>query len=99
MTPGDMAERPAAAAPADAPWQGELAELAQRRAHARALGGAAAVDKHHQQGRLTIRERIDGVVDAGSFREVGQLTGAGKYDARGRLAGVTPAPYVMGLAK
>ncbi|NUZ04698.1 propionyl-CoA carboxylase [Schlegelella sp. ID0723] len=74
-----------------------MAELRLRRAEAERLGGAAAVDKHHAQGRLTIRERIEGVVDGGSFQEVGKLTGHGRYDGD-KLAGVTPAPYVMGLA-
>ncbi len=80
-------------------WQPEVDELAFRRAEARALGGAAAVAKHHAQGRLTIRERIGGLVDAGSFQEVGTLTGQGRYAADGKLEGVTPAPYVMGLAQ
>ncbi|MGE0874722.1 MAG: acyl-CoA carboxylase subunit beta [Burkholderiales bacterium] len=83
--------------PAD--WQPEVDELAFRRAQAEALGGAAAVAKHHERGRLTIRERIAGLVDADSFREVGTLTGQGRYAADGTLEGVTPAPYVMGLAK
>jgi acetyl-CoA carboxylase carboxyltransferase component len=80
-------------------WQSEVEELRLRRAQADALGGAAAVDKHHGQGRLTIRERIAGLVDTQSFQEVGRLTGQGRYDKDGRLLGVTPAPYVMGLAK
>ncbi|MEO8204300.1 MAG: carboxyl transferase domain-containing protein [Betaproteobacteria bacterium] len=75
----------------------DLAELAQRRAEAEKLGGEAAVAKHHEQGRLTIRERIAGVVDPGSFKEVGTLTGQGRY-AGAALEAVTPAPYVMGLA-
>lgn len=79
------------------PRTAELAELALRRAEAEKLGGAEAVRKHHAQGRLTIRERISGLVDAGSFQEVGKLTGQGHY-AGGTLTGVTPAPYVMGLA-
>ncbi|TAK50922.1 MAG: propionyl-CoA carboxylase [Betaproteobacteria bacterium] len=78
-------------------WQPEVDELAFRRAQADALGGAAAVAKHQAQGRLTIRERIAGLVDAGSFQEVGRLTGQGKYGG-GKLLSVTPAPYVMGLA-
>ena len=80
-------------------WQPEVDELALRRAQADALGGPAAVAKHHDQGRLTIRERIAAMADAGSFQEVGRLTGQGRYDAEGKLLGVTPAPYVMGLAK
>lgn len=74
-----------------------LAELGFRRAQAEQLGGEAAVARHHEQGRLTIRERIAGLVDPGSFQEVGKLTGQGRYEGD-KLVGVTPAPYVMGLA-
>ena len=79
-------------------WEEELAELKLRRMAAEGLGGPEAVAKHHTQGRLTIRERIGGLVDQGSFQEVGTLTGAGKYE-NGKLVGVTPAPYVCGLAR
>ncbi len=75
----------------------EVAELALRRAEAEKLGGDESVRRHHEQGRLTIRERIAGVVDTGSFQEIGKLTGQGRY-TDGALTGVTPAPYVMGLA-
>src|SRR6185437_2437261 len=85
-------------APSSTDWQPELDELALRRREALALGGEAAVAKHHAQGRLTIRERIGGLVDDESFQEVGRLTGQGAYDG-GRLTGVLPAPYVMGLAR
>jgi acetyl-CoA carboxylase carboxyltransferase component len=63
---------------------------------ARQMGGEAAVRKQHEQGRLTIRERIDAVVDSGSFQEVGSLTGSRTGDAGDK---VVPAPYVMGLAR
>jgi hypothetical protein len=85
------------APPAAESWNAEIEELRLRRAEASKLGGAEAVAKHHGQGRLTVRERIDGLVDAGSFQEVGGLTGQGRY-VDGKLLGVTPAPYVMGLA-
>lgn len=94
----DAATRAPAATIADEPADAALAELAFRRAQAEQLGGEAAVAKHHEQGRLTIRERIGGLIDAGSFQEVGKLTGQGRYDEHGRVIGVTPAPYVMGLA-
>ena len=81
--------------PATAGWDAEIEELRLRRAEAGKLGGAEAVAKHHGQGRLTIRERIDGLVDASSFQEIGGLTGQGRY-VDGRLTGVTPAP--AGLA-
>ena len=75
-----------------------LPELAQRRAEAERLGGEASVARHHEQGRLTVRERIEGLVDPGSFQEVGKLTGQAQYAEDGTLEGVIPAPYVMGLA-
>ncbi|HZQ61457.1 MAG TPA: carboxyl transferase domain-containing protein [Casimicrobiaceae bacterium] len=80
-------------------WSPEVEELRRRRADAERLGGSDAVAKHHERGRLTIRERIASLVDAGSFQEVGKLTGTGHYDAHGALKSVTPAPYVMGLAQ
>jgi len=85
------------APPAVSSWHAEIGELRLRRAEASKLGGAEAVARHRGQGRLTIRERIDGLVDAGSFQEVGGLTGQGRY-VDGKLVSVTPAPYVMGLA-
>src|SRR3546814_10284338 len=74
-------------------WQAEVDEIARRRAWALEMGGREAVARHHERGRLTVRERIDQLCDTGSFREVGQLTGAGKNDAEGRIEQVTPAPY------
>jgi acetyl-CoA carboxylase carboxyltransferase component len=78
-------------------WSEEVEELRFRRRQAEALGGAEAVARHHERGRLTIRERVARLADKDSFKEVGSLTGQGKYDGA-RLTGVTPAPYVMGLA-
>lgn len=79
-------------------WAAEVEELKFRRQQAQALGGAEAVAKHHDRGRLTIRERVERLVDAQSFQEVGTLTGQGKYEGT-KLKGVMPAPYVMGLAR
>jgi acetyl-CoA carboxylase carboxyltransferase component len=93
-------ERPAIPKPAAANaagWEQEIEELRLRRGQALALGGPEAVAKHHDRGRLTIRERIERLVDGSSFQEVGTLTGQGKYDGS-TVTGVTPAPYVMGLA-
>ena len=79
-------------------WLPEAEELAQRRKWAEALGGPEAIARQHAQGRLTVRERIGGLLDAGSFHEVGQLTG-NSVMVDGKLAKVTPAPYVMGLGR
>lgn len=73
-------------------------ELEKRRAWAEEHGGAENVERQHAQGRLTVRERIAGLTDAGSFQEVGKLTGSESYDGL-TLRKVVPAPYVMGLAE
>lgn len=78
-------------------WKPEADDLTLRRRLAD-LGGPEAVEKHHSQRRLTVRERIAGLRDAGSFQEVGKLTGKGTY-AGGKLVKVVPAPYVMGLCR
>src|SRR5215204_2178606 len=56
-------------------WKPELDDLARREAFAREMGGVDKVKRQHDQGRLTVRERIDGLVDAKSFHEIGAISG------------------------
>ncbi len=44
-------------------------KLEQRRANARLGGGEARIDAQHKRGKLTARERIDVLLDEGSFEE------------------------------
>ena len=44
-------------------WQPEIDELRQREQLARRMGGEEKVAKHHAQGRLTVRERIEALLD------------------------------------
>jgi acetyl-CoA carboxylase carboxyltransferase component len=83
----------------DVSWKPEVDEIERRRQLAAQLGGEAAVAKQHELGRLTIRERIDALVDAGSFREQGGIAGEPEYGEDGELVGFTPANYVLGIAK
>ncbi|MBV1693099.1 MAG: acyl-CoA carboxylase subunit beta [Hyphomicrobiales bacterium] len=46
-----------------------LEELERRRDTARLGGGAKRIDAQHQRGKLTARERIDLLLDTGSFEE------------------------------
>src|SRR3954451_8650242 len=46
-----------------------------------------AVAKIHERGRLTARERIDAVIDPGTFVETGVLAGADGEAAGGLVAG------------
>ncbi len=80
-------------------WREEVEEIERRRAMADQCGGEEAVARHHAAGKLTVRERISRLLDAGSFREVGKLAGRAIYDEHGRLKSFEPAPYVMGLGR
>jgi len=51
------------------------------------MGGAAKVAKTHAAGRCTVRERIDMLLDPGTFREVGLLAHSDLADVRDK----TPA--------
>jgi acetyl-CoA carboxylase carboxyltransferase component len=48
----------------------KIQRLYDRREQAKQGGGADRVEKQHQQGKLTARERIDLLLDSGSFREL-----------------------------
>ncbi len=80
-------------------WTPELDELERRLADAQKLGGQDKIDRQHSKGRYTVRERIDKLVDAGSFHEIGALAGKGSYDEHGNLIGVAPSNAVMGRAR
>ncbi len=80
-------------------WSKQLDEIAQRRQAAAKQGGEAAVARQHAKGRLTIRERIDALVDPGSFREVGPIAGGSEQTDTGALASFTPANFVLGFGR
>ncbi len=63
------------------------------------MGGVDKVKRQHDQGRLTVRERIDGLIDKSSFHEIGAVSGIGEYDENGELRHVTPANCVFGRAR
>lgn len=48
-----------------------LEQLQERRAKVHAGGGEDKLEKHRAKGKLTARERLDALLDAGSFQEVG----------------------------
>ncbi len=50
--------------------QEKLKKLIEKRAEAMAGGGEKAVEKHHAKGSFTARERINMLLDEGSFEEV-----------------------------
>ena len=48
-------------------------ELLQRQLKAREMGGAEAVERHRKSGRLPVRERVELLIDTGSWFEIGAL--------------------------
>jgi acetyl-CoA carboxylase carboxyltransferase component len=56
-----------------------LAELDRRRAQASRMGGADKLDKRRARGQLNAQERLDALVDAGSFVETGLLGASGVF--------------------
>jgi acetyl-CoA carboxylase carboxyltransferase component len=77
-------------------WQAELEELRARESLARRMGGADKVKRQHDGGRLTVRERIDCLLDDGSFHELGAISGKAEYDAENNLQAFSPANCVFG---
>jgi acetyl-CoA carboxylase carboxyltransferase component len=66
-----------------------LTELRALEEKLRAGGGPAKVDKQHRDGKLTARERVEALLDAGSFSfEVGLLVAHDLYGGQAPSAGV-----------
>ena len=82
-------------------WKSDVKQLEKRKKIAHHLGGKENVAKHHQEGRMTVRERIHMLVDRGSFSERGILAGVPTYDIDDKnwLIDLVPCPFVMGIAK
>ncbi|MBY0394794.1 MAG: methylmalonyl-CoA carboxyltransferase [Novosphingobium sp.] len=79
-------------------WQAEIDELRRREALAEKMGGPDKVARQHARGKLDARARIAGLVDAGSFREIGKIAGKGHYDAAGDLADLSASNLIFGRA-
>mgnify|MGYP006276896635 CR=1 FL=1 len=80
-------------------WKPETEEIAKRRDLAKAQGGPDAVARQHEKGRLTIRERIDALIDEGSFDEIGEGAGSAERGENGELLEFSPANFVLGFAR
>mgnify|MGYP000140162393 CR=1 FL=1 len=80
-------------------WKPELDDLARREAFAREMGGVDKVKRQRDQGRLTVRERIDRLTDSNSFHEIGAISGVAEYDENNELKQLTPANCVFGRGK
>ncbi|MBN8926637.1 MAG: methylmalonyl-CoA carboxyltransferase [Rhodospirillales bacterium 69-11] len=88
------------APPQASDWQPELDELAERQRIARQMGGPDRIARQHAAGRLTVRERIDRLLDPDSFQEIGSIAGKATYDSSQRtITDFLPANGVCGRGR
>src|SRR5437588_2688208 len=73
------------------------AELRALEARLRAGGGPERIKKQHEQGKLTARERVELLLDSGSYsREIGLLVAYDQYDGAAPAAGVVTTVGLVG---
>lgn len=80
-------------------WQTELDELRRREAFAEQMGGADKVKRQKDGGRMTVRERIDAMLDPDSFHELGKIAGMAQYDGRNDLESMMASNFVFGRGR
>ena len=79
-------------------WQPEVDELQRRAGLAARMGGEERVARQKAAGKLTVRERIESLLDTGTFEEVGGLSGFPTYEGE-ELIGFTPSNLVTGMGR
>ena len=80
-------------------WQSEVDELRRRQALAARMGGPEKVKRQKDGGKLTVRERIDALLDPGSFHEIGSVAGKAAYDEDGRLIDFSASNTIVGRGR
>ena len=87
----------------DEGWTPMLAKVGKLQAIAQARLAQGSRDpgvvRQRNRGKLTCRERIDALLDPGSFREIGSLAGFATYDDAGNILEFTPASHVGGQGR
>src|SRR5438128_2155485 len=79
-------------------WQSEIDEIRRRVELAKRMGGPENVKRQHDGGKLTVRERIERLLDPASFHEYGALAGTPTYEGD-TLADFMPANFVVGTGR
>lgn len=96
---GDGAGAARVAASADLGWTKEIEDIARRRQLALGMGGPAKLARQKAEGKLNVRERLDALLDPGSFSEIAALTAFVNYDDNGALESLSPVNFVAGTGK
>lgn len=82
-------------------WEDEVAELNLRRKLAAVFPeDDPGIQRQRDQGKLLVRERINAMIDAGSWQEIGSAAGFPVYDKKtNKMTGFNRTNFVQGLAK
>src|SRR6185436_19437152 len=63
------------------------------------MGGPEKVERHRRAGKLTVRERIERLLDSGSFHEIGAASGFAEYTPEGELERFSPTNFLFGRGR
>jgi len=77
-------------------WEKEIEELKKRVNLAHQMGGPEKIKRQHDAGRLTIRERIEAILDRDSFHEIGTISGLSEYGPNGSLKSFRASNCIFG---
>jgi acetyl/propionyl-CoA carboxylase alpha subunit/acetyl-CoA carboxylase carboxyltransferase component len=103
LAPAAGAARAAPPVTPNESWTPMLDKVAalQAIAHKRLAPGSndPGVVRQRNRRKLTCRERIDALLDPGSFREIGSLAGFASFDEAGDVTEFTPASHVGGQGR
>ena len=77
-------------------WQSLIEEFQQQAVTIAAGGGERSIQRQHDKGRLTARERIDQVTDDDWWLEIGKWAAFGMYEEWG---GSPSASVICGIGK
>lgn len=80
-------------------WEFEMEQVRRMRALGKRMGGPEGIERQKSQGRLTVRERIDGLLDPGSFEEIGTTHGVSTFDDDGAVTSFRPGSSVRGFGR
>ncbi len=103
IAPAEGERIAATAATAEQSWMPLMDDVAaiKRLARERLQPGSEdpGVVRQRTRGKLTCRERIDLLLDSGSFQEIGSVTGFPSYDEDGNISAFTPSNHVGGWGR
>jgi len=77
-------------------WKPEMEQLEFMRELGKRMGGPEGIERQQAQGRLTVRERIERLLDPTSFEETGTTQGVSKWDDDNNLLSFRPGSTVRG---